>query len=37
VDSQAALDAAWAEARMRNESLSEVKQIKGQSETPLLT
>ncbi|MFA4901717.1 MAG: DUF3604 domain-containing protein [Desulfobaccales bacterium] len=32
------LDAAWAEARMRNEPLSEVKQIKGQSEThPLLS
>lgn len=27
------LDAAWAEARMRNEPLTEVKQIKGQSET----
>lgn len=27
------LDAAWAEARLRNEPLSEVKQIKGQSET----
>ncbi len=32
------LDTAWAEARMRNEPLSEVKQIKGQSEThPLLS
>jgi hypothetical protein len=32
------LDAAWAEERMRNEPLSEVKQIKGQSEThPLLS
>jgi hypothetical protein len=32
------LDATWAEARMRNEPLSEVKQIKGQSEThPLLS
>jgi hypothetical protein len=32
------LDAAWAEARMRNEPLTEVKQIKGQSEThPLLS
>jgi hypothetical protein len=28
-----ALDKAWAEARMRNEPLSEVKQVKGQSET----
>ena len=32
------LDAAWAEARMRNERLAEVKQIKGQSEThPMLS
>jgi hypothetical protein len=32
------IDAAWAEARMRNEKLSEIKQIKGQSEThPLLS
>ena len=32
------LDAAWSEARMRNERLTEVKQIKGQSEThPLLS
>ena len=32
------IDAAWAEARMRNERLSEIKQIKGQSEThPLLS
>ena len=32
------LDAAWAEERLRNEPLSEVKQIKGQSEThPLLS
>jgi hypothetical protein len=27
------IDAAWAESRMRNERLSEIKQIKGQSET----
>jgi hypothetical protein len=27
------IDAAWAETRMRNEGLSEIKQIKGQSET----
>jgi hypothetical protein len=27
------IDAAWAQARMRNEALSEVKQLKGQSET----
>jgi hypothetical protein len=34
VDSRARpLDAAWAEERLRNEPLSEVKQIKGQSET----
>jgi hypothetical protein len=32
------IDAAWAEARRRNEKLSEIKQIKGQSEThPLLS
>jgi hypothetical protein len=32
------IDAAWAAARMRNEPLTEVKQIKGQSETcPLLS
>ena len=32
------IDAAWAESRMRNERLIEIKQIKGQSEThPLLS
>jgi Protein of unknown function (DUF3604) len=32
------IDAAWAEARMRNERLQEIKQIKGQSETtPILS
>src|SRR5262245_55642222 len=32
------IDAAWAESRMRNERLTEIKQIKGQSEThPLLS
>ncbi|HKQ48921.1 MAG TPA: DUF3604 domain-containing protein [Phycisphaerae bacterium] len=32
------IDAAWADARMRNERLIEIKQIKGQSEThPLLS
>ena len=32
------IDAAWVQARMRNERLSEIKQIKGQSEThPLLS
>ena len=32
------IDATWAEARMRNERLQEIKQIKGQSETtPMLS
>lgn len=32
------IDAAWAETRMRNERLQEIKQVKGQSEmTPILS